>query len=205
VANDVVLTTTFDGVLWALDRETGRIVWRGQLPAGTNATVAVAGDWLVTAASYPQTKAQKAQIIALRIGGPDKLPAPAETPGAGGGGQGGGADQGGGGGGGGGGDQGGGGQEQPSDAQLAAGKQVFTGNCGSCHTLADARTSGSVGPNLDQLQPSADGVEQQVRNGGGGMPAFEGRLSDDQIANVSAYVAQVADPNAEGGGAGSGP
>jgi mono/diheme cytochrome c family protein len=158
----------------------------------------VAGDWLVTAASYPQSRSQKAQIIALRIGGADTLPAPAEPPGAdggAGGGQGGGADQGG----------GGGGQGQPSDAQLAAGKQVFTSNCGSCHTLADAGTSGSVGPNLDQLQPPADEVEEQVRNGGGGMPAFEGRLSDDQIANVSAYVAQVADPNAEGGGAGSGP
>jgi mono/diheme cytochrome c family protein len=34
----------------------------------------------------------------------------------------------------------------------AAGKTVFTGpgGCGSCHTLAAAGTSGTVGPNLDQ-------------------------------------------------------
>jgi mono/diheme cytochrome c family protein len=34
----------------------------------------------------------------------------------------------------------------------AAGKQVFTGigGCGSCHVLAAAGTSGTVGPNLDQ-------------------------------------------------------
>jgi mono/diheme cytochrome c family protein len=34
----------------------------------------------------------------------------------------------------------------------AAGKQVFTGigGCGSCHTLASAGTTGTVGPNLDQ-------------------------------------------------------
>ncbi|MBV9818923.1 MAG: c-type cytochrome [Solirubrobacterales bacterium] len=34
----------------------------------------------------------------------------------------------------------------------AAGKQVFTGvgGCGSCHTLADAGTNATVGPNLNQ-------------------------------------------------------
>ncbi len=34
----------------------------------------------------------------------------------------------------------------------AAGKQVFTGvgGCGSCHTLAAAASTGTVGPNLDQ-------------------------------------------------------
>ncbi len=36
----------------------------------------------------------------------------------------------------------------------AAGKKVFTTNCGSCHTLADAGTDGSVGPNLDDLKPT---------------------------------------------------
>jgi len=31
----------------------------------------------------------------------------------------------------------------------AHGKQVFTQTCGSCHTLAAAGTSGTIGPNLD--------------------------------------------------------
>ena len=74
----------------------------------------------------------------------------------------------------------------------AEGKQVFTQNCGGCHTLKDAGTTGSVGPDLDQLKPSFDVVEHQVENGGGVMPAFEGTLSDSDIANVSAYVSSVA-------------
>jgi mono/diheme cytochrome c family protein len=30
-----------------------------------------------------------------------------------------------------------------------AGKKLFQQKCGSCHTLADAGTSGAIGPNLD--------------------------------------------------------
>jgi mono/diheme cytochrome c family protein len=71
-----------------------------------------------------------------------------------------------------------------------AGREVFVANCGSCHTLSDAGTSGTIGPNLDGIGLSQADIEQQVRNGGGGMPAFEGDLSDDEIAQVSAYVAE---------------
>lgn len=75
-----------------------------------------------------------------------------------------------------------------------AGRQVFVANCGSCHTLADAGTSGTVGPELDGHGLSQDEIEQQVREGGGLMPPFEGTLSDEEIEEVSAYVA------AQGGG-----
>lgn len=71
----------------------------------------------------------------------------------------------------------------------AAGKEVFVANCGSCHTLEDAGTSGSIGPELDGIGLSEADIEAQVRTGGGGMPAFEGDLSEDEIAQVSAYVA----------------
>jgi mono/diheme cytochrome c family protein len=74
----------------------------------------------------------------------------------------------------------------------AAGKAVFTSNCGGCHTLADAGTSGAVGPNLDDLKPDAARVQHQVEVGGGPMPAFKGTLSDAEIANVAAYVSSVA-------------
>ena len=70
-----------------------------------------------------------------------------------------------------------------------AGREVFVANCGSCHTLEDAGTSGTIGPALDGIGLSEADIEAQVRNGGGGMPAFEGDLSDDEIAQVSAYVA----------------
>ena len=74
----------------------------------------------------------------------------------------------------------------------ADGKTVFTANCGGCHTLADAGTSGAVGPNLDDLKPDEATVKTQVENGGGAMPAFKGTLSDAEIASVATYVASVA-------------
>jgi mono/diheme cytochrome c family protein len=68
---------------------------------------------------------------------------------------------------------------------------VFTSaGCGSCHTLEAAGSSGSIGPNLDESQPDAALVEDRVRNGAGAMPAFEGQLTDEQIADVTAYVVE---------------
>ena len=43
------------------------------MPAGTNATIAVAGDYLITAASFPQSKDQKPVIIAYELGGGSSL------------------------------------------------------------------------------------------------------------------------------------
>jgi mono/diheme cytochrome c family protein len=74
----------------------------------------------------------------------------------------------------------------------AEGKQVFTQNCGGCHTLKDAGTNGSVGPDLDELKPPEATVVRQVNNGGGPMPAFKGKLSDAQIDAVATYVSTVA-------------
>jgi mono/diheme cytochrome c family protein len=70
------------------------------------------------------------------------------------------------------------------------GKALFTSNCGSCHTLSKAGTSGQVGPSLDGTQLDAAAIERQVRKGGSGMPAFKGTLSDAQIKAVAAYVAE---------------
>lgn len=71
----------------------------------------------------------------------------------------------------------------------AAGKVIFETNCGSCHTLSDAGTTGTVGPNLDDLAPAQDVVAKQVTNGGGAMPPFKGTLTEEQITDVAAYVA----------------
>ena len=73
-----------------------------------------------------------------------------------------------------------------------SGKDIFTANCGSCHTLKDAGTSGTVGPNLDQLKPDEARVQRQVTNGGGAMPAFKGTLTPAQITAVAKYVSSVA-------------
>ena len=69
------------------------------------------------------------------------------------------------------------------------GAGVFkSAGCGSCHTLAAAHSTGTVGPNLDQLKPDYRAVTAQVTNGGAQMPSFKKSLSTQQIADVSAYV-----------------
>ena len=73
------------------------------------------------------------------------------------------------------------------------GKAVFaSAGCGGCHTLKDAGTGGTVGPNLDVARPPVTLVVARVTHGMGAMPAFEGRLSDAQIRSVAQYVAAVA-------------
>ncbi len=75
----------------------------------------------------------------------------------------------------------------------AAGKEVFlgVGGCGSCHTLADAGTSGTIGPDLDDAQPSLELALDRVTNGQGAMPSFSGQLTEQQIADVAAYVSSA--------------
>lgn len=74
-------------------------------------------------------------------------------------------------------------------AAPADGRAVFTDTCGSCHTLSAAGTSGTVGPNLDDVSLDAAAVEAIVREGPGGMPAFGDELSDGEIAAVAEFVA----------------
>jgi outer membrane protein assembly factor BamB len=160
VANDLVFTTTFDGYLIAFKRSDGSMAWKKKLPAFTNAPVAIVGDTLITAASFPGGKGQTTEVIAFRLGAHGSL-----TPAAG----------------------------SASNAGGAAnGASLFTQNCASCHTLAAAHAKGTVGPNLDQLKPSKSVVVRQVTNGGGGMPAFGGRLSAAQIDAVATYVSSSA-------------
>lgn len=86
-------------------------------------------------------------------------------------------------------------EARSGEGSLAAeGAEVFAANCGSCHTLAAAGTSGEVGPNLDELEPDLATVEHQVVNGGGGMPAFgkEGALNAKEIKAVATFVSSVA-------------
>jgi mono/diheme cytochrome c family protein len=75
----------------------------------------------------------------------------------------------------------------------SAGAKVFaTAGCKNCHTLKAAGATGTVGPNLDQLQPSEELVVKQVNTGGGVMPSFKGKLSPAQIKAVAQYVSSVA-------------
>jgi mono/diheme cytochrome c family protein len=76
-------------------------------------------------------------------------------------------------------------------ADVAAGKDVYgSAGCGSCHTFADAGSTGTIGPNLDESSVDFEAAAEQIRTGGGGMPAFEGQLSEQEIADVAAYVTE---------------
>jgi mono/diheme cytochrome c family protein len=107
-------------------------------------------------------------------------------------------------------------------ADTNSGKTLFAQNCGGCHTLADAATAGTIGPNLDDAFRAArtekggdfhestifDVVLDQMRLAAPPMPRFDTgpqALSEDQLKNVAAYVASVAGlpPQGAGGSAGA--
>jgi mono/diheme cytochrome c family protein len=73
----------------------------------------------------------------------------------------------------------------------AKGKAIFaSAGCGGCHTFSAAGSNGTVGPNLDDSNVSFDAAVKQIENGGGGMPPFKDRLSEQEIADVAAFVSQ---------------
>ena len=99
-----------------------------------------------------------------------------------------------------------GGTGVPSAAtvDVANGKKLFISTCGSCHTLADAGTTGTIGPNLDSAyagdrvigmkDSSFEAlVRQQIDLADPPMPRhlLKGSDADD----VAAYVASVAGVN----------
>jgi glucose dehydrogenase len=63
VVNDLVFFTTFDGMIYALEREDGTEVWSMQAPNGIIAWPAVAGDAIVFAAGV----GEEPQVFALRL------------------------------------------------------------------------------------------------------------------------------------------
>ena len=80
-------------------------------------------------------------------------------------------------------------------ADEEAGRALFTADaapsCGSCHSLSEAATTASVGPNLNVLGPDEEQIVQAVTNGVGAMPAYGGRLTEEQIQQIAAYVHRV--------------
>jgi mono/diheme cytochrome c family protein len=99
-----------------------------------------------------------------------------------------------------------------SGVDVSHGKQLFVSKCGSCHKLADAGTSGTIGPDLDgalagprrqhfKVSTIRQVVYDQIYHAapGGVMPA---KIVTGADANdVAAYVAQVAATGAASQGA----
>jgi mono/diheme cytochrome c family protein len=71
-------------------------------------------------------------------------------------------------------------------------RAAFGHMCGTCHTLRAARATGVLGPNLDELKPSAAHVQRKIRTGSsrGIMPS--NLLSGREALDVAEYVARVA-------------
>jgi mono/diheme cytochrome c family protein len=80
--------------------------------------------------------------------------------------------------------------ETSEGVSTAAGAAVFSENCSTCHGATG--NGGNGGPDLTTmpLAQTEEGAIQQVTNGGGGMPAFSGVLSEEEIKSVAAYVVQ---------------
>jgi mono/diheme cytochrome c family protein len=94
-----------------------------------------------------------------------------------------------------GGDGGGGGSDGRPPQQVvdagdpARGGAVFGQNCAACH---GGKGEGGTGPRLAGEADAADAeaVVEQVREGGGGMPSFGDRLSEQELSDVSAFVVE---------------
>jgi mono/diheme cytochrome c family protein len=71
-----------------------------------------------------------------------------------------------------------------------SGQAIFSQSCASCHTLAAADATGTIGPNLDQSQIALDAAITQIIEGGGGMPPFGDTLNDQQIRAVARYIVE---------------
>jgi len=69
------------------------------------------------------------------------------------------------------------------------GAETFASSgCGGCHTLSKAGAAGAVGPSLDTSAMDAAAMETIITDGKGGMPAFGGQLTPEQITEVAAYI-----------------
>ena len=80
-----------------------------------------------------------------------------------------------------------------TSAAAGPGKEIFAGTCGTCHTLSAAETTGTVGPNLDQLKPDQATVVAAIQNGGTGSGTMPpGLLQGAEAQQVAAFVAQSA-------------
>ena len=84
-----------------------------------------------------------------------------------------------------------GGPASTVEGDATNGAKIFvSAGCGGCHTLEAAGSTGNVGPNLDDAKPDPGLVVDRVTNGQGAMPSFGDSLSEQEIADVAAYVVE---------------
>jgi mono/diheme cytochrome c family protein len=96
---------------------------------------------------------------------------------------------------------------EPINGDADAGGKLFASNgCGGCHTFKPANSTGKVGPDLDNLADDAQKADlgpldqyvlTSIKNpdgyvvpgfSAGVMPNYGTQLSDEQIADLTAYL-----------------
>ncbi|MDV2117939.1 c-type cytochrome [Alcaligenes faecalis] len=80
-------------------------------------------------------------------------------------------------------------QEQGKELFLTGAKPIA---CAVCHTLADAGSAGTIGPDLDELKPGKEQILKVMKEGMGAMPSFAQTMSDEERDAVATYVSSVA-------------
>lgn len=65
---------------------------------------------------------------------------------------------------------------------------TYTQNCAACH---GSGLEGRSAPALTKIgsKLTEDQIKSRILNGGGGMPRFKGKMSDDQVNQLASYLA----------------
>ena len=76
----------------------------------------------------------------------------------------------------------------PTNNTTTTAEATYKAQCVGCHA---ADMSGGVGPNLQKVgaKLTAEQISTQIHNGGGGMPAYKGTLTEDQITALTDWLA----------------
>ena len=99
-----------------------------------------------------------------------------------------------------------------ADRDTVAGRRIFERKCATCHNVnGDGKTIvashlpyASLIDGVWRSDGSPAAIEKQVREGRDPMPKFQGKLTDEEIRQVVAYVgvlSRSAAPGASAGGA----
>ena len=77
-----------------------------------------------------------------------------------------------------------------ADPKMKLGLDVYNNKaqCGVCHTLQAASSTGDIGPNFDLLRSTIPQIISAVTNGIGVMPPWEGILTYEEIEAVAYYI-----------------
>jgi cytochrome c6 len=82
---------------------------------------------------------------------------------------------------------------------LAAGRRIFERKCARCHSsVGDGKTVvagrfpyANLIDGVWRSDGSTEAIEKQIRHGRDPMPAFQGKLTDEQIRQTVAYVLEL--------------